>query len=620
MHNLRLLPTVILLVLALVACDRTPDVAFEHGVASGDPLQNAVILWTHVTPLDDDDLSATIPVRWVVAGDGALENIVAEGETSASIESNFTVKVDAQGLAPGQSYYYGFSVGDQTSPIGRTKTLPAANTARVKLAVVSCSNYPAGYFNVYRAVAQRDDIDTVVHLGDYFYEYGADGFGSEAGKALGRISDPAHEIVSLDDYRTRHAQYRSDPDLQALTARHPMIAVWDDHESANNSYSQGAQNHDESEGDWEVRKAAAVRAYHEWLPIRAPDPERPERTYRSFQYGDLATLIMLDTRLIGRDKQIDYATDLPELSLPFDFSDPLNPVPLLEDGETAAWPEDPEDKVLLVPTPFDVTGDEPVRITDYKRIVALDRNDMPEGVAFLPDVERFKDEILADPDRSIMGGAQEAWLKDQLAASKAANTPWQILGQQLIVGELIGPDLSGIALPADKMTDFHRYILKQIAFAHQNDLPFNLDAWDGYPGSRARLAADIRAQANNVVILSGDTHNGWAFNLREKAAEQPFAVEFATPGVTSPGMEAFFPVDPVPLAEKIFERNRELVYLNGKDRGFLVLTLTPDRATSAWHYVDTVTSREFTTHCEKALSVGATDWPGVDWLEDAACD
>lgn len=612
----RLFPAAILLILALSACDRTPEIAFEHGIASGDPLQNAVILWTRVTPLDEEDLSEPIPVRWVIAEDSELDDVVAKGEMSTSAEADFTVKVDAGGLAPGQSYFYGFSVGSQRSPVGRTKTLPAGNARRIKLAVVSCSNHPAGYFNVYRAVADRNDVDTVVHLGDYFYEYGADGFGGETGKALGRIADPVHEIVSLDDYRTRHAQYRSDPDLQALTARHPMIAVWDDHETANDSYAQGAQNHDEGEGDWGERKAAAIRAYHEWLPIRAPDPKQPERTYRSFQYGDLATLIMLDTRLIGRDKQIDYRTDLPELSLPFDFSDPLNPVPVQPSEGT---PAPPEDKVLMVPTPFDLSGDEPVRILDYKRIVALDRNAMPDGIAFLPDVKKFKEEILADPKRSIMGAAQEAWLREQLAASKAANIPWQILGQQLIVGELIGPDLSTLE-PPKEMADFHSSLLKQIAFAHKYDLPFNLDAWDGYPASRQKLAADIREHANNVVILSGDTHNGWAFNLGEPAAEQPFAVEFATPGVSSPGMEAFFPVDPVPLAEKIMQRNRELVYLNGTDRGFLILTITPDSATSAWHYVNTVTDRNFTTRCEKALSVAATDWPGVDWLEEAACD
>lgn len=612
----RLLPAAMLLILALSACDQSPEISFDYGVASGDPLQNAVILWTHVTPLDEDDRLEPIPVRWVVADDADLEDIVAEGEVSASAAADFTVKVDAKGLAPGQSYYYGFSVGNRNSPTGQTKTLPGSKTERVRLAVVSCSNYPAGYFNVYRAIAQRSDIDTVVHLGDYFYEYGADGFGSETGKALGRVSDPTHEIVSLDDYRTRHAQYRSDPDLQEMTARHPMIAVWDDHETANNSYKQGAQNHDESEGDWSERKAAAIRAYHEWLPIRAPDPKQLERTYRSFQYGDLATLIMLDTRLIGRDKQIDYRTDLPELSLPYDFSDPLNPVPVEQPDGAAALPEG---KVLLVPTPFDVSGDKPVRISDYKRIVALDRNAMPEGIAFLPDIMKFKEEVLADPNRSIMGAAQEGWLKEQLAASKAANTPWQILGQQLIVGELIGPDLSTVE-PPKEMADFHRSLLQQIAFAHEYDLPFNLDAWDGYPVSRQKLADDIRAHANNVVILSGDTHNGWAFNLGEPAAEQPFAVEFATPGVSSPGMEMFFPLDPEPLAERIMQRNRELVYLNGTDRGFLILTLTADEATSAWHYVDTVMERDFTTHCEKALSVAATDWPGVDWLEDAPCE
>lgn len=270
---------------------------FRHGVASGDPLADRVILWTRVTPAE---AGGSIDVEWRVAADPALGQVVARGTARATAERDFTVKVDAGGLQPGRPYYYAFETGGERSPIGRTKTLPAA-ADRVRLAAVCCSNYPAGYFNVYRAVANRDDLDAVVHLGDYIYEFQNGVYGD--GTGLLRIPEPRKEAVTLSDYRIRYATYRSDPDLQEAHRVHPFIAVWDDHEVTNDGWAGGASNHnpDEGEGDWGVRQAAGYRAYLEWMPIREADATGI-RLYRSFRIGGLVDLIMLDTRGL-RDRQ-----------------------------------------------------------------------------------------------------------------------------------------------------------------------------------------------------------------------------------------------------------------------------------------------------------------------------
>lgn len=605
------------LTFALAGCDQIPDVDFRHGVASGDPVQDAVIIWTRVTPGPDIDEATAIPVHWTMGRDPALSDIVGEGEIQATLEHDYTVKVDVGGLAPGTQYYYRFMVGEQGSTLGHTNTLPANGVARSRLAVVSCANYPAGYFNVYREVAKRDDIDAVIHLGDYIYEYGVDGYGGEQGKKLGRIVEPAHEILSLADYRTRHGQYRSDPDLQVLTSRHPIIAVWDDHETANNSFKDGAENHNEGEGDWAARKAAAVRAYYEWLPIRMTDKQTPAVTYRSFRLGGLASLIMLDTRIAGRMRQIDYATELSNQSALFDFTDPFHPT---EVSDLDALAEIAPDKIRRLETPFDLNGGEPRAILDYERIKDLSAGELPVGIAYLPDADRFRREVLNVADRTILGAQQEAWLREELKASKAAGIPWQILGQQLLIGEVLGPDLSDAPATSGGTTPFGRRIISQFKMADSYDLPINMDAWDGYPAARERLANDILEHANNVVVLSGDTHNAWAFNLDMPDAVGPYAVEFGTPGVSSPGLEAIVPVEPDAMSRALLAKNGELVYANTEDRGYLLLSVTPEAVTSSWHFVDTVEGPDYTAHCEKSLRVRAMEGPGTNLLEDVPCE
>lgn len=274
---------------------------FYHGVASGDPTADAVIIWTRVTPRDAD---TSISVRWAVALDTGLTQVVAQGTTKASLASDFTVKIDVVGLQSNTVFYYAFQAYNRVSLIGRTRTFPSAGGEHARFAIVSCSNYPAGYFNAYGAIARRNDIDAVLHLGDYIYEYSADStsYAGSTGKQLGRMHSPNNEIVSLADYRARYSQYRLDPDLRALHQQHPVVHVYDDHESANDSYTDGAENHQPTEGDWQVRKQLSRRACSEWMPTR---DQSDGRIYRVLKYGELVDVLMLDTRLDGRDKQIE---------------------------------------------------------------------------------------------------------------------------------------------------------------------------------------------------------------------------------------------------------------------------------------------------------------------------
>lgn len=262
---------------------------FYHGVASGDPLPDAVIIWTRVTPGEPME---SIEVQWRVSRDTTFNNIVASGVFVTNEDRDYTVKVDVTGLEPNTWYYYEFSALERNSLIGRTKTAPVGGVDQLRFATVSCSNYPAGYFNAYQKIVDRNDVDAVLHLGDYLYEYG------------GSNILPNTDIVQLADYRIRHSVYKLDSMLRNAHQQYPWIVTWDDHESANNSWRGGAENHNTStQGPWIDRKIASVRAYDEWMPIRMPDEEDQFRIYRKISYGDLADIFVLDTRLYDRDLQ-----------------------------------------------------------------------------------------------------------------------------------------------------------------------------------------------------------------------------------------------------------------------------------------------------------------------------
>jgi alkaline phosphatase D len=284
---------------------------FRHGVASGDPLPTGVVLWTRVTPTEDAEPGSgtgpRVTVAWQVATDPGFRRMVARGSFVTGPERDHTVKLDATGLAPATTYFYRFLLGKTASPTGRTRTAPAAGDSpdRLRMGVVSCSNWEAGWFSPYRHLASRGDLDAVLHLGDYVYEYGTGTYANGPDNVVVRSHDPSHEMVSLSDYRRRHAQYKTDPDLQSLHAAVPWVTTWDDHETANDAWRDGAENHQAGEGDWATRKAVARAAYDEWMPVRLSGSSAlgdGVQIYRHLQFGRLADLTMLDLRTY-RDQQ-----------------------------------------------------------------------------------------------------------------------------------------------------------------------------------------------------------------------------------------------------------------------------------------------------------------------------
>lgn len=295
------------------------DGIFGYGVASGDPTADAVIIWTRATPpsakhqpvaTPGSGLGKPLTVQWDVARDADFTKIVRSGHVRTSPDSDHTVKVDVTGLLPYTRYYYRFSAQGRTSPVGRTQTAPDERHTlhALRFGLVSCSNFTGGYFTAYRALGHRDDLDFVLHVGDYIYEYGngADRYGPAALKGK-RDAQPDTEILDLADYRLRHAGHKADPDLALAHRRHPWITIFDDHETANNSWADGAENHQADEGDYLARRNAAYQAYLEWMPIRLPDqrvPHRGTRFFRRFGFGPLGDLSVLETRQ-NRSEQID---------------------------------------------------------------------------------------------------------------------------------------------------------------------------------------------------------------------------------------------------------------------------------------------------------------------------
>ncbi len=440
-----------------------PETLFQHGVASGDPTDSDVIIWTRVSPASEQPV--TIPVFFEVALDEAFAQRVAAAEVTTDASVDYTVKVDIKELQWGRDYFYRFHALGRTSPVGKTRLAPGAEGARcARFAVVSCSSYAHGHFFAYGHIAERKDVDAVLHLGDYIYEYGSGSYGSE------REHEPPHEIITLDDYRTRYGQYRRDPNLQAIHQAHPMYTIWDDHETANDAYADGAQNHDDGEGDWAARKAAAHQAYFEWMPIRDTGNGH---IYRAVQYGELADLIFLDTRIAGRDEQNGFD---------------------------------------------DSTG------------------------------------------RQLLGVEQENWLRQELLQGTAR---WEIIAQQVMVAPLL---LGGG--------------------------PINADQWDGYTAARERLFGMIEEKDENVVVLTGDIHTSWAFDLTRDPLNPDYdpdtdnvAVEFVVPGVSSPGLPG---MSSETIMQALYDENPHLRFANLAQRGYMILNVNRDRVQGDWYLLDGV--------------------------------
>lgn len=533
-------------------------VSFEHGVASGDPLQDRVILWTRVTA---PGAKVPVGVRWDVATDAAFKTIVKQGHALAEATRDHTVKVDVVGLKPATDYFYRFRQavnGKATGKAvtGRTRTLPVGPTKDVVLAAVSCSLYPNGYFNAYDAIAKLPRVDAVLHLGDYIYEYGAapDDYGMASPTAKTRVPDPPREIVSLADYRRRHALYKTDPALQAAHARAPWIVVWDDHETADNSWVGGAENHQpDKEGDWAARKAAALKAYYEWMPIREVAPGAlPEAAWRRFQFGDVATLLMTETRLTARTHQLDYSRDLP-----------------VKDGK-------------------------------------------PDVAAFLAK--------LKDPTHRMMGEGQEQWLAREVDASVKGGSAWQVLGNQVVMARVASPDLKA-TMGADaykamlaKLPDYVAKAVEQGAALAALDVPGNLDAWDGYPADRSRVYDIFKAGKARPIVLSGDSHAFWANELWDDAGTNRVAAEFGVTSVTSPGYGDYLPG--APLGQAYVARNKEVKFTDQGAKGYLLLTLEHGRATGELVAVSTILETTYQTKVLKRFVVTPGDDGGVKALAE----
>ena len=540
-------------ILGLAACERDPlldpearitvsaderpaypgTVSFIHGVASGDPLPDSVIIWTRVTP-DAAYPGDPVPVSYDVFEDAEMQRAVKYGQGFAVADRDYTVKVNLTDLQPDKNYYFRFvakaASGDVASPFGRTKTTAASGDAPVKLAVISCSNYPFGRFHVYRDIANTPDLDAVIHLGDYLYEYGIDGYGGSVGQSLDRNHEPPLEIVSLDDYRTRHAQYKTDPDLQAAHASAPWITTWDDHESANNAYRSGAENHDPQagEGNWSDRKQAAVQAYLEWMPVRDPEVGRTrEALYRRFDFGDVASIICLETRLTGRSDEISWFTE--------------------------------------------VGGLEPTQVP-----LAATRAMVK----------------VQDPERTMLGSVQEDWLGDQLRDSTAKGKSWQVLANQIIMARVRPPNFERTLTDAQKAAQDIGYIQQLIPFS-QLGLPWNLDAWDGFPAARDRLYASAKEAGARLVTLTGDTHTAWANNLRD-SDEDLRGVEFGCTSVTSPGFGTYMK-DVPDLGQQFADANPEVVFHDTEGNGWTLVTLTSDEARADYKKVTDVTAETYTS-------------------------
>ena len=493
---------------------------FGYGVASGDPLPDRVIIWTRA-----NRLSEAVQLQWEMALDPSFSQMVKSGTATADPAHDSTVKVDVTGLQPATSYFYRFRNGSVVSETGVTRTLPTGSVQQVKLGVFSCAAYSIGQFHVYNHASNRADLDAALMLGDYIYETGLTNAEQAAAAALGREADPQGELHTLTEYRLRYQRYHTDADLRALRRNVPLIGVWDDHELVNDIWRDGAGGHDPAtEGSFAARRAAAVQAYHEWMPTRTGTD--PLKIYRSFDFGNLLSLHMLDTRVIGRD------------------------APTNRDAYLAG---------------------------------AAD-----------------------DPARQLLGTEQEAWLGARLQESGAT---WQVLGQQVVFGgmriplsvyddfseDAINAFLTALDTPDASRTDAQR------ALVAQPRIGYELTNWDGFPAARARVLAMANAGGKNLVVLSGDSHNAWGHDLRDATGNR-IGVEFATPSVTSTGLEIAHPrVGRQFLADAFLRMVPDLKYADTSRRGYVAVSFTPTSVTGEFVFVSSVFENSYSATVGPAL-------------------
>ncbi len=495
---------------------------FTHNVASGEPGQDSVLLWTrYVGPTGGPS-----KVRVEISENKDFAKIAGGGQMVTGPWRDNTVKITVDGLAPGKWHWFRFIAPDGTmSPVGRTKTLPVGKVANFNIAIFSCSNLGFGEFNAYGHGAMRDDIDLVLHMGDYIYEYARGGYDGGAGFAK-RIF-PDTEILTLTDYRLRYASYRSDKQLQALHANFPMIPNTDDHEGSNDMWEGGAQNHQADEGDWTNRKNAAMQVWREWLPVG-------EQPWKSYEIGDLATYYRTDTRAVARSKPYSNG----------DFMRAPDPAKAFAEFRDGAW---------------------------------------------------------RDPAMTMLGSEQESWLNKTIARDPAV---WTVVGSGTNMGFASTPEQALDWFPKDAPERNRNYARQGIAAAKAG-LPNNLDNWGGYPTARSRLLAAAQRADANLVVVTGDSHNGWAFDLLEGG--KPAGVEFGGHSVSSPGFEsATGGTDPMVIARNLVEASKaELRWVDTSNRGYMHLSLTPQAATNEWVFMDTVKSISMGTKKSHRMRVRA---------------
>ena len=486
---------------------------FTHGIASGEPSQGSVLLWTRY--VGNGNVRLTVELSNNPDFSGAR----VAGEVEALVERDHIAKIIVDGLDPDHWYFYRFIAPDGSrSAVGRTRTLPEGPTAQFTVGVVGCSNLPFGYFNAYAHAAQNRDLDLMIHTGDYLYEYPDGIYPSKEQALAGRMIQPSHEMVQLADYRLRYAAYRSDPDLQRIHQILPMIAMWDDHEFANDAHMDGAENHDSSEGDWEVRKRVAERVYREWMPVR--DMEYGSPRWSEYQIGDLATLFLTESRIGGRTQPVDLVAAL------------------------------------------------------------KGQQDIQKAL------ETFRDDVWQDPAQEMIGAKQQAWLASAMQKSMASGTKWQVWAQQCVMGELKLPQ-EATNWVADDAPAFAKQRLAVGAMAAKIGLPINFDSWDGYPQARDRALKTAQQADADLIVLSGDSHNAWAFDLATN--DGAAGVEFGGHSVTSPGIESYLGgARPDVAAKALIEANQQLQWTDTSNRGYMTVKLTPEKATSTWHFLDSI--------------------------------
>jgi phosphodiesterase/alkaline phosphatase D-like protein len=688
-------PHQILGLASFVLMTGAPGQQFSHGVASGDPAADSVVLWTRLGATD----SAPHDVDWEISRDQSFSDVVGTGTFTTGPDRDYTVKVVAGNLESGTTYFYRFAAPDSTlSETGVTRTLPGAEAEQVRFAVFSCANITSDHFSAYAKAAENGDYDALVHLGDSLYEYAEGGY-SQAENRVDELENPfqpARELVTLGDYRTRYAQYAGDPNWQALRASAPLIMMWDDHETANDSYATGAENHTEGpelapstihvtegyfsspfytfardaggtevldltelvfspgetytfvvsdlgihpfyvsdsgyreastqlqlegdgnptagvsggqfqmtipddfdgtisyycaihasmdadfvlrstgEGSWDNRVQRALQVYFEWNPVRDPaNVEDRKSNYRSFDFGDLVSLHMVETRLSGRDEQLAYP-GAAEIGARIGE--------ILGGNELATYAE--------AHPSVEAAGGDPAALQGA--LAPIVTNEL-----FVAKIT----EAYTSPNQEMLGATQLAWLQNEIATSSAT---WQLLGSQTLMTNMTlpaeilvvlatgGSDLSAVATYGTPILKLAAGIplTPEEEAAYQLGLattgPYNLDAWDGYGYEREVILGTAAQTGKKLISIAGDTHNAWAGELKTLSNDTTVGLEFATPGVTAPGIERFFPGQEAAIAA-LFQGYSDNLYSDLTRRGFLDLTFTSQDVQARFYLEDTST-------------------------------